>query len=266
MVPVAKPIKWVYGVTTVPDRRADLLPRTLVSLDRAGFPSPRIFVDGCSDAGLYSSHPTTMRPPPAVGIYGNWILSMWELFLREPNAHRYAIFQDDLVAYRNLRAYLDRCRYPEHGYWNLLTFPANEMLAQGKIGWFESNQLGYGAVGLVFSRDALEILLNSHHMVRRVLHPGRGKTHVDGGIVESMSVEARQLYGTPWKEYCHYPSLLGHTGIRSTMPGKFSNPRVWGSEGKPVTFRGEEFDAMELLDASKEVGKEAASAISTNAG
>ena len=39
-----KPLRWVYGVTTVPERRADLLPRTLVSLDRAGFPSPRIFV------------------------------------------------------------------------------------------------------------------------------------------------------------------------------------------------------------------------------
>src|SRR5437870_5459108 len=109
-------MKWSYGVTTVPSRRSTLLPKTLQSLRAAGFGEPRLFIDGCKqdEAVGYSCQfrlPITARDP-AVRPAGNWILSLWELYIREPVADRYAIFQDDLITYRNLRDYLEACKYP----------------------------------------------------------------------------------------------------------------------------------------------------------
>jgi len=243
-----KPLRWVYGVTTVPERRADLLPRTLVSLDRAGFPSPRIFVDGCADAGLYSSHQATLRPPPALGVYGNWIMSAWELYIREPAGSYYALFQDDVLAYRNLRPYLEKTLDPEaRRYYNLYAYPDNEILAHGQVGWHPSNGRGLGALGLVFSREALMALLSSTHLARKPACVNRGKTHADGGVVEAMEVEMSQRECGPFKETVHYPTLLYHAGTLSTQTMKFGNPRLWGPRSVAGSWRGEDFDAMELL-------------------
>ena len=118
-------IQWSYGVTTVPSRMCDLLPQTLKSLELAGFPNPRLFVDNCTlnqaEAYVveYPACPLTTHVPPSLSIVGSWILAVWELYLRNPEATHYGIFQDDLVAYRNLRTYLERCEFPEKGYWNL---------------------------------------------------------------------------------------------------------------------------------------------------
>jgi hypothetical protein len=96
---------WAYGVTTVPSRRNDLLPETLCSLCEAGFDAPRLFVDGDNDPKGWEREfglETTCRYP-TIRTHGNWILALSELFIREPHAERYALFQDDLITYRNLR-------------------------------------------------------------------------------------------------------------------------------------------------------------------
>ncbi len=46
---MAKPKRWMYGVTTTPTREEDLFPRTLASLKNAGFDNPWLFIDGCDD-------------------------------------------------------------------------------------------------------------------------------------------------------------------------------------------------------------------------
>jgi hypothetical protein len=123
-------ITWAYGVTTIPLRRTDYLPKTLESLARAGFDRPRLFVDGSQSDVRYRDFgelETTFHYP-AVRLYGNWILALWELFLRNPGAQRYALFQDDLLACTNLRQYLERVPYPKGGgYLNLFSSPANEL-------------------------------------------------------------------------------------------------------------------------------------------
>jgi hypothetical protein len=146
----SKPVSWASGVTTVPERFQTTLPRTLLSLKNAGFPEPRLFIDGYDrDPGLQL--PTTVRHD-RIRVVGNWMLALWELYIRDPSATRYAIFQDDLIAYRNLRLYLERLRYPDQGYCNLYTFPENQRLSAGRTGWYPSNQLGRGAVALVFDK------------------------------------------------------------------------------------------------------------------
>lgn len=237
---IVRQLKWTYGITTVPSRRRGLFPATLASLSRAGFTTPRVFVDGCNDALSWErefSLSVSCRFP-TVRTFGNWVLGLWELYLRDPVADRYAMFQDDFITYKNLRTYLERVPYPPNGYCNLYTFPSNQSLAPktasgGTVdGWYPSNQLGRGAVALVFSNEAVRALLVSLHMVDRPQDAHRGWKAIDGGIVTAFTKMG-------WKEYVHSPSLTQHVGDVSSMGNR---PHL-----KAVSFRGEDFDAMELL-------------------
>lgn len=230
---------WSYGVTTIPERASNLLPITLQSLKAAGFPSPRLFIDGCSD------HPNcylekTQRYP-RVGAMKNWILSLGELYYREPKADRYALFQDDFVTHKNLRLYLEACPFPDRGYWNLYTFPQNQMLAfdgeKIKRGWFPSNQRGRGAVALVFGYPAVEALLTSDYMLKKVLCSRRGHKNIDGAVINVM----RTLSVPPFTEYVHSPTLVQHIGEESSI-GNRPHPDALG-------FYGPGFDARNFLEA-----------------
>lgn len=236
-------LRWAYGVTTVERRRRDLLPRTLASLRKAGFDRPHLFVDGGKDSAGWEGEfglPVTLRGGDPVRTAGAWVLSIYELYCREPSADRFALFQDDLVTYANLRRYLSTVPYPAMGYCNLYTFPSNEQLVplvgmtkRRTVGWFRSAQNGRGAVGLVFSREAVVELLSSRHLAERPQDAHRGHRSIDGGILESMRKAG-------WKEYCHWPSLVQHEGEVSSM-GNAPHKR---SE----CFRGEGFDAMGLVE------------------
>lgn len=240
-------LRWACGVTTVPIRRDDLLKDTLVSLEAAGFDKPRLFIDAaapgvamayCRDFELeVTSH------WPAIRVYGNWVLALAELYIRNPTADRYAVFQDDIVCSRNLRQYLDAVSYPDKGYLNLYTSRSNfdimprEMAAKG--GFYLSNQYGRGALALVFDRRAVKALLThpeaARHMVERPEDPGRGDRAVDGGVVTALAKVGI-------KEYVHNPSLVQHMGLQTTVPGRRYN---YGSDG--AGFRGADYDCMRLL-------------------
>lgn len=238
------PIRWAYGVTTVPERRHDLLPRTLASLAWGGFDKPRLFVDGCGPehALSYTSFnlPITVRYD-ALKTAGNWVLALYELYYRNPESERFALFQDDLVTYRNLRKYLERCVLPDAGYWNLYTFPSNQSYCPpGCWGWYESRpvtphapqwQSGRGAVALVFSRAAVITLLSQRSLVERVQDGQIKDRKIDGGIVNAMNLAG-------YREYVHNPSLVQHTGEQSTM-GNLPHPQA-------QSFLGEDYDALSL--------------------
>ena len=214
-----------------------LLNRTLTSMVLGGFVKPWLFVDQAQELLDYEGkYPTvedqisgvTLRVP-GVRTAGHWVLSMWELWIREPAADRYAIFQDDHVMCINTKHYIERSTYPKDGYLNLYTFPGNET---GK-GWYPTvNQLGWSATGLVFNRDAVQALFSHNYLMTRFTNSKRGHKSIDGGVVDAM----RRV---GYKEYVHSPSLLQHTGDVSSM----------GNKKQPVsqTFPGEDFDALELL-------------------
>lgn len=239
-------LKWSYGVTTVPSRRATYLPRTLQSLEGAGFAEPRLFVDGCSDPTSWNRefdlHVTTRWP--AINAAANWCLSLSELYFREPLADLYAIFQDDLLACRNLREYLERYPLPGQAYFNLYAFRENDELARRGKGFVEAApllqegtdilwQTGRGAVALVFPRAAVQTLLSSRHMADRPTCLVFGKKRIDGGIVTAMNKAG-------YREHVHCPSLVQHQGLESTISDK-----VWRNFAS--TFPGEGFDALSLL-------------------
>lgn len=221
---------WAYGITTVPERQYSYFPRTLESLRSAGFHSPTIFVDG--SRGEYEKYglPVVYRSS-RIQAYGHWLLTLVELWIRNPRATRYAIFQDDFVTYRNLKAYLDTQVLPDNCYWNLYTFPQNEVLENTR-GWRYSNQRGRGAVALVFGVEAVAKLLASRTMIdkpRQVRNPHRS---IDGAVIDS-------FLKLDIKEMVHYPTLVQHIGDCSAI----GNPQ----HEKPYSWLGEEYDAMNLV-------------------
>lgn len=268
------PISWAYGITTVPERSQVLLPLTLKSLTQAGFPKPRLFVDAPSSqeglAGVVALYrdwdlPLTIRYP-RIYPFANWALGLAELYAREPQATYYVMFQDDMITYSNLRQYLEHTlpSQPANSYFNLYTFRRNERVVENrKVGWVESGltrethprhiQTGEGALALVFSREGVVTLLTHLKMVERPMHPRRGWRNVDGGVVNAMNAAG-------WRETIHNPSLVQHIGDISTLvknpnatlddlnnrPGLYPINHKWGANA--LTFRGEEFDALQLLD------------------
>lgn len=233
---------WQYGVTTIPERNPEPLRRTLTSLKVSGFNYPTLFIDGDKNWSWWEKEynlPVVCRYP-RIRTYGNWILTLIELYIRNPQADYYAIFQDDFVCSLNLRKYLESIQYPIKGYWNLLTFPVNHIRIRDKIGFSKAQGWrGAGAVALVFNHDALQALLSHGHMADRInpRKPGHDKTrayrYVDGAVVET-------LEAVGYSEYVHNPSLIQHTGLRSAT----GNPR----HPLSPSFRGEDFDLLTLLE------------------
>lgn len=224
---------WSYGVTTMRARRDDLLPRTLASLKAGGFPEPRLFLDDGDDIHDYKRRfgLQVTAHYPRIWAWGNWILALYELYIREPSAGRYALFQDDILMTRNTRNYLERCSFPVNCYWNLITYPSNFKLAdKAAIGWYPSAQNGMGAQALVFDREGVKDLITSPLTFERPQHE-RGKANIDGGVVDAMKRLRR-------KELVHNPSLVFHVGDKSIIGH--------GKQPDADSFRGESFDALQL--------------------
>lgn len=217
---------WSYGVTTVPERAHDELPRTIQSLRNAGFDQPTLFVDGSDGQSVKSLGLSYTARTLRVKTFGNWFLALLELYIGKPYADRFAIFQDDIVSSLGLRKYLDGCRFPERGYWNLYTWGSNQDIAPPEDGWFKSNQRGKGALGLVFDRECVVHLLGHQLMLVKPQDTHRGTFSVDGAISDSLRGE--------WVEWCHNPSLLQHTGTVSRTRGLVHPPAP--------SFRGEDYD------------------------
>jgi len=246
---------WSYGVTTVPSRRQTLLPKVLASLAAAGFDAPRLFIDGCLPSEHdYGAFKNAANWPlecsyryPKIRAYGNWILALAELYIRQPTADRYALFQDDVLACAGLKKYLDGVPYPNKGYLNLCTFMSSQEIAPKHPGFFEGRefkegqsgvvyhgkmqQLGRGAQGLVFNREAVQALLSAQHMIIKPTAARFPHKKIDGAVVEAMNQAG-------YREWVHNPSLLQHIGAISTL-GHPSYPTV--------SFNGESWNAAKLL-------------------
>lgn len=245
---VKKAIKWQYGITTVPRRRDDELPRTLHSLALAGFDKPRLFVDGCDDTRSWMNEfglEVTPRHPP-VKAYGNWLLALAELFIRDPAADRYAIFQDDIIASKNLRKYLDRCTYPVRGYWNLYTLPIS---TSGMKALQESPPLVSSNV-----TDAPEKKIQSSSSHVTSDSTSDDTSGLNGAHSDSVQIESK--YQTGWyKSNQRGRSALGLVFDRDTVLTMLTNQSITVDEDRVTRTHGRngtvDFLAYRPMDAVK---------------
>ena len=262
--------EWSCGLITVPSRRETLLEGTLGGLRRAGFPDPRLFVDGRSDNydGCLNAYAKTFRDP-VIRAYANWVLGLWEIYARQPRADFFAMFQDDVVFCRDLRAYCEAFSgwaRGERAYLNLYTaegMPAKGNVelsrAAGRDGWFRSNQLGSGALALVFPNHAVRALLGSKLMAGRPYDDlTRGWNNIDGAVSEALCRSEQRRIGEPYTEWCHRPSLVQHAGEFSTIDKRrestdhdpawiAAHPFRWPAGSGAPDFPGEDWSPLTLL-------------------
>lgn len=214
---------WYVGMTTIPERyympQNPIFGKTVNSLRQAGFDIDKVRCD-----------------EDRLGIVANFTLLAWEAYLTEPNCQRFLFVQDDVIFSKNLRQYLDTLKVPVNGYWNLYITPENEERipkAFDSEGFHISNQMGRGALALVFSNQALREILTSSYFVNKVREVGKNsRKSLDRAIVKGCS-ETRAF------EWVHYPSLCNHIGTISTLGNQFAPT--------PNSWRGEDFDCLTLL-------------------
>jgi hypothetical protein len=217
-------MRFSFAVTSCEQRlKSGALSQTVEQINRAGFPKNQLVrcVDGMDGEPF--------------GIFGNWILTAWELFLRDPKSDFYVIFQDDIRCCRNIKPYLQATLSPHaKSYFNLYTGRSNAEHIGDATGWHDSNQNGRGALGLVFPRAVLMLLLTSQEIVS---HPQQ--TDGTRGVDKVVCLAMRRLGIT---ERVHRPSLIQHRdecdvpSTRRPAPGRVSG-----------CFAGEDADAMQFL-------------------
>lgn len=226
-------MKWMCGITSCPRRWENgKLKDTLRSVSSAGFDQLVVFMDGQLVASPYFHLQEVVVRPRTLGAFGNFVLGLWELYLRNPNADRYIMFQDDVICCRNLRQYLERVPYPDHGYINLYTAGVNTGVKQG---WQLSDQWGRGAVCLLFDNVTGRNFLGHEHFVNHRRNAHNGHKAIDRIINETAKK-------TNYREWVHVPSLTQHTGVQSSIGNNLA-PNIVTAP----SFVGEAFDAMSLL-------------------
>lgn len=233
---------WACGLTTCRERFKNLSTmHTAESLYQAGFgDNLTIFKD---DSQLTPSEFVNFvsRQSEPVGAFGNWLLGLWELFLRNPMADYFGMFQDDIRISKDVREYFEKTR--EHGqkksYWNLFTMPATyrgpqnqELCPEGLQGWYPSNQMGRGALALIFDNNGVQNLLSSRNLVERANAATNRTRGIDQTVCET-------LKAVGYVELVHNPSLVQHVSESSTI-GSPQYPQA-------SSFRGEKFSALSLL-------------------
>ncbi len=202
-------VQWAVGVTTAP-RRQSTLSTSLESLIASGWESPHLFVDGPVEIdAAYSALPRSTRPEPS-GAWPAWCWALETLLQADPAAQAILIAQDDALfpSFPTLRPYVEQvvAGLPEPRAVVSLYTSTEDM--QVDNGWrcFPS-QWKYGAVALVFTRQAAEELLASHQ---------RGELDLGGtaGIDARVGLWATRHQVPLWHPS---PSLVQHIGQVSSI-------------------------------------------------
>ncbi|MBW3596230.1 MAG: PKD domain-containing protein [Planctomycetes bacterium] len=227
---------WAIGVTAAP-RDPQTLPRTLASLEAAGFPRPRVFADG--DLEAPAGYEATRRSP-AVGGWPNFWLAATELVARQPGADAYLLVQDDVIFSAGVFDYVSRFDVPDDCGVLSLFCPACH---NRDLGWF-AIPVGYGmasAQALAFPRERMyEFLAHPWTVNHRRNAPksehfrGDGLHHIDGVVGEWCRLTRRRCY-------CHSPSLSQHVGRDSVFfdPGAAdTHTFYWEVSGPGVFLQG----------------------------
>ncbi|QDT12579.1 hypothetical protein [Planctomycetes bacterium K23_9] len=205
-------LTWSVGITTAP-RRLPTLQKSAESVIQAGWDDPVLFIDGEVDLPASLQHLECCRRSPATGAFPNYILSLGELYMRNPHADAYLMIQDDalLLPSSAMRDYLDRVLWFDEGP-SIASLYCSSEYNQSETGWhlFPENWV-WGAVAFVFSRDAVLSLLQSPMIWEHRAKPGdEGLSRIDVAI--GQFAQAKQI-----PVYFPSPSLVQHIGIISTI-------------------------------------------------
>lgn len=204
--------RWAVGVTTAP-RRVATLAECLAGLAHAGWPSPRLFVDGEVPIPPEFAHLSRSDREPSVGAWPSYYLALMELLLRHPESDAYLLVQDDALvcAEPDLRCYLERILWPgkRPGIASLF---CSQAYTQPHAGWycFEGAWL-WGALAFVFSREAAQRFVADLDVVKHRWSRGRNPlADIDWRI-------GQWAWRNDVPVYYPMPSLIQHIGDVSSL-------------------------------------------------
>ncbi|MES2789464.1 MAG: hypothetical protein V4719_07570 [Planctomycetota bacterium] len=199
-------------MTTAP-RRIPTLAESLASVAAAGWSSLRLFAEPGSLIPKEWSHLPVSWRDQVLGAYPNWLMGLQELYLRQPHADAYLMFQDDLLMAADTRRYLEYALWPnpEAGIVSLYCPSHHGNAADAGFHRLDPGWGAWGALAYVFTPESLLGLLSDY---RVQCHRRYGRAN---GLKNIDSVAGEWCLRTGRPYYVHVPSLLQHTGSASTL-------------------------------------------------
>jgi hypothetical protein len=211
---------WAVGVITSP-RLTPTLDTCLDSLKRAGWGSPRLFVDKATSIALrHASLPLTLREP-GIGAWPNYYLALAELVLREPEADAYLMVEDDVLFFdrEDLRTYLEAILWPAEPI-GAVSLYCSSMYTRPSAGWHRfDGEWQWGALAFLFSRESARQFLGDPLVLA---HRSRN----DEGLADADLLIGRWSAQRELPIYFPTPSLVQHIGETSAI---WPSARAFGS-------------------------------------
>jgi glycosyltransferase involved in cell wall biosynthesis len=202
-------LTWSVGLLTAP-RPQPTIEETLSNLRAAGFPEIHVFAEPGSFVPAATPGLFVTQHGRTLGNLGNFYSSLAALYMTEPRADCFALFQDDIEAATGLREWCENEFWP-HGA-GLVSLFTPRVFTAPHPGWRILNPgrfRTFGAQAFVFRRDALQRFLADE----RLLHQRQRQPDGDDAAVGDWA--ARSGEGIAY----HSPSLVQHLAVPSSIPG-----------------------------------------------
>ena len=212
--PVIKPISsWMVGVITAP-RTHSTLKWSLNTIKGAGWDRGIIFNDS-ADCPINDPNWPVVARHSKLGLFRNFILGLYELFLRDTKADAYLIIQDDMLCIENLRSYLEKTLWFDskpHIISPFAPYNVNHTAYPNIHGdWRSTDMYTAGPNSLVLSNETTRAILSDMDDVIGYHEEAvaRGDSFEDLGIYHWAN---RHGYKTYWPIH----GLIDHIGLHST--------------------------------------------------
>ncbi len=203
---------WAVGITTAP-RRIPTLGSCAESILHAGWPEPKLFVDGKTEIPESIATLETSRRDSSIGAFPSYVVSLLELYMQHPRADAFMMVQDDalMLGTPATRDYLEKILWPCDGPC-IASLYCSTRYSQIEHGWHQLDEPWvWGAVAFVFSREAVKALLTSPLLATHREQPeDKGLYRIDVLIGQFAEEEGIPIYYPT-------PSLVQHIGTISTI-------------------------------------------------
>lgn len=206
--------RWSLAITTAP-RKQSTLAATLASIQEAGWERHQLIVAAEPGTPVPTGWPTETAPE-RLGAWRNFLRALRLALERDPHADGILLFQDDVELSAGLRGLLESLEIPPDAGFVSPYCPTIYSPAKDVPGWFSVRPGSFrgipwfgfvGALAVLFPRQNAEAFLQDEFV--RTYDKNRW---VDGVLGHWCKRAGK-------RPYCHWPSLIGHTGHTSTIHG-----------------------------------------------
>ncbi len=214
---------WAVGVQTC-NRSENYLDHSLQQISLAGWDKLNIFADVSTNISV--PFPVSYRPYQ-FGDWSNWICGLFELYILNPKANYFLMFEDDITCCSNLKIYLEWA-IPRLGEFGCLSLYTPDVYR--KEGWHDESDAAWSLVGaqaILFTRKSLKRFLSNEKIIN---YSETSNVAKDCAIGIWAFKQEKVLY--------HTPSLVNHCGKVS-----MTNARMH----KSFDYVGDSFDASSLI-------------------